>query len=284
MNKKYLAIIYMLISSFCFAVMSVTVKMADGIPVYEKVFFRNFFSVFLAYYIVKKNKAPLFGQVKSWPYLIGRSIFGVLGVITMFYALERIDVATASTIQKLSQFWVLIFTGIFLKEKIKPRQFIYIAIALLGVIIVSKPSTPSVLIPTMVCFSSSIFAGLAYTFVSKLREYEHPSTIVFIFSLFSTVAMIIPTAMNFYMFNMKEFLLLLVMGISAMGGQIFLTNSYHYAKASEVSIYAYSNIIFSAILAGVVWGVIPDFMSIIGIFVIILASFMNFYDVKKSEL
>jgi hypothetical protein len=38
MNKKYLAIIYMLISSFCFAVMSVTVKMADGIPVYEKVF------------------------------------------------------------------------------------------------------------------------------------------------------------------------------------------------------------------------------------------------------
>jgi len=284
MDKKYLAIVYMLISSFCFAVMSVAVKMADGIPVYEKVFFRNFFSVFLAYYIVKKNKAPLFGQAKSFPYLLGRSIFGVLGVIAMFYALERIDIATASTIQKLSQFWVLIFAGIFLKEKIKPKQFIYIIVALSGVVIASKPSTPSVLIPTMVCFSSSIFAGLAYTFVSKLREYEHPSTIVFIFSLFSTVVMIIPTAMNFYVFDGKEFLLLLVMGISAMGGQIFLTNSYHYAKASDVSIYAYTNVLFSAILAGIIWGVIPDFMSIIGIIVIILASFMNFYDVKKPEL
>jgi len=201
----------------------------------------------------------------------------------MFYALEEIDVATASTIQKLSQFWVLIFAGIFLKEKIKPRQFIYIAIALLGVAIVSKPSTPSVLIPTMVCFSSSIFAGLAYTFVSKLRAYEQPSTIVFIFSAFSTVVMLIPTAMNFYMFNLKEFLLLVVMGVSAMGGQIFLTNSYHYAKASEVSIYAYSNIIFGAIFSAMIWGGIPDFISLIGILIIVIASFMNFYDVKISE-
>jgi drug/metabolite transporter (DMT)-like permease len=274
----------MLISAFCFAIMSISVKLAgDEVPIFEKVFFRNFFSIFLAYYIVRKNNVRPLGRLKSLPYLLGRSIFGVGGVVTMFYALERMDVATASTIQKLSQFWVIIFAVFLLKEKIRSSQIVYMLIALLGVIIVSKPSAPEVLLPTLVAFLSSIFAGLAYTFVSKLRTYEEPATVVFFFSFFATLVMIIPTLLNFKWLTLREFIFLLMTGLSAMGGQVFLTSSYHHAKASEVSIYAYANIIFSAVLALFIWGTYPDLWSTIGIVLIVGASYLNFKDVKNVK-
>ncbi len=282
-SQKNKAIIAMLISALSFSVMGIAVKLAVDVPVYEKVFFRNFVTLFFAYRIVKKNNAPVFGTPEGRPYMIARSISGVLGIVTMFYAISKIDVATATTIQKLSQFWVLIFAAIFLKEKIKPKQYIYLILALVGVVIVSKPSAPDILIPTLICFSSSIFAGIAYTFLSKLKEYEHPSTVVFFFSFFSTVVMFVPMILNFKVFTLYEFILLLLMGLGGLGGQVFLTDAYHYADASDVSIYAYANIIFSAGLSLVIWGTLPDIWSIIGIIIIIAASYMNYDYVKKSD-
>ncbi|MBS7526293.1 DMT family transporter [Fusibacter paucivorans] len=283
-KEKVRAIIYMLISAFFFALMSISVKLAgNDVPIFEKVFFRNFFSIFFAYYIVRKNKVRPLGSLKSLPFLIGRSVCGIGGVVTMFYALERMDVATASTIQKLSQFWVLIFAVFLLKEKIRSSQVIYMIIALAGVIIVSKPSAPEVLIPTLVVFLSSIFAGMAYAFVSKLRTYEEPATVVFFFSFFSTVAMLIPTILDFKWLTLREFIFLLMTGLSAMGGQVFLTSAYHHAKASEVSIYAYANIIFSAVLALFIWGTYPDLLSTVGIIIIVGASYLNYKDVKNAS-
>ncbi|MBF4693920.1 DMT family transporter [Fusibacter sp. Q10-2] len=281
-SQKNKAIIAMLISAFSFSIMGIAVKLAVDIPVYEKVFFRNFVTLFFAYRIVRKNNVPIFGTAEGRPYLIGRCISGVLGIITMFYALSKIDVATATTIQKLSQFWVLIFAAIFLKEKIKPKQYLYLVFALVGVIIVSKPSAPDILIPTLICFSSSIFAGIAYTFLSKLKNYEHPSTVVFFFSLFSTVVMFIPMMINFKWFTLYEFILLVLMGVGGLGGQVFITNAYHYAEASEVSIYAYANIVFSAGLSLMIWGTLPDAWSLVGIVIIISASYLNYKYVKNG--
>ena len=283
LDDKQMGILMMLISALSFSFMGVAVKLAADVPIYEKVFFRNFFSIFFAYQLVKKNKASFFGKPSSRLLLTMRSIFGVGGVLTMFYALSMIDVATAVTIQKFSQFWVLILAGFFLKEKIMPKQYLYLILGLLGVIIVSKPSTPEILMPTMICFLSSIFAGIAYTILSKLRTYEHPTTIVFYFSLFSTVVMLVPMVLTFKMFSFYEFILLLITGLSAMGGQIAMTTSYHYAKASDVSIYAYMNIVFSAIISLFVWGALPDVLSILGIGIIVLASYLNFVYVRRQS-
>ncbi|GAU79530.1 DMT family transporter [Fusibacter sp. 3D3] len=276
LSQKNKAVLAMLISAFSFSVMGIAVKLAVDIPVYEKVFFRNFITLFFAYYIVRKNNAPIFGTAQGRPYLIGRSLSGVLGIVAMFYALSKIDVATATTIQKLSQFWVLIFAAIFLKEKISPKQYLYLILALIGVAIVSKPSAPGILIPTLICFSSSLFAGIAYTFLGKLKNYEHPSTVVFFFSFFSSVVMLIPMLLNFKWVTGEEFLYLLLMGLGGLGGQVFLTMAYHYAKASDVSIYLYANIIFSAMLAFVIWGALPDTWSLMGIVIIIVASYLNY--------
>ena len=45
-----------------------------------------------------------------------------------------------------------------------------------------------------------------------------------------------------------------------------------YAKAKEISIFDYSNIIFSALISIILFGVIPDYLSIIGYIIIFIVS------------
>ena len=57
---------------------------------------------------------------------------------------------------------------------------------------------------------------------------------------------------------------LLGAGLCAAIGQIFVTKAYSYAPAKEISVYDYSQVIFSAALGFSFLGEIPDIYSLVG--------------------
>ena len=69
---------------------------------------------------------------------------------------------------------------------------------------------------------------------------------------------------------------LILAGVFASIGQFGVTFAYKYAQAKEISIFDYTNILFSAVISIIVFNVIPDGMSIIGYIVIFAASFYMF--------
>ena len=84
--------------------------------------------------------------------------------------------------------------------------------------------------------------------------------------------------------TLAQLLYLILAGIFASVGQFGVTIAYKYAKAKEISIFDYSNIIFSAIISFVIFGVLPDYMSIIGYVVIFGASlYMYLYNRKLDK-
>ena len=60
-NKKYLGIIYIIISAFCFALMNTFVKLSGDLPSIQKSFFRNFVAMIFAAILLIKS--PL-----AWSY------------------------------------------------------------------------------------------------------------------------------------------------------------------------------------------------------------------------
>ena len=58
-------------------------------------------------------------------------------------------------------------------------------------------------------------------------------------------------------------------GCSAMVGQICITKAYTYAPAKEISVYDYTQVIYSALLGFIFVGQIPDRLSFIGYTIII---------------
>ncbi|WP_461206173.1 DMT family transporter [Clostridium sp. DL1XJH146] len=263
-NNKSKAIVYMVISSFSFAIMGAFVKLTGEIPLYEKVFFRNFISFFIALWFVIKTKENAFGKKENRKYLIARALCGLMGVVLYFNAINDLNLADSSILNRLSPFFVTVFAVIFLKEKLNKIQIPALVIAFIGAIFVIKPKFDLSILPALSGFMSAIFAGAAYTIIRYLKDKENPAVIVFFFSFVSVVVMFPLMIFNFKVPTFSQLVYLILTGVFAALGQLALTNGYRFAPASEVSIYNYTNIIFSAIIGFFIWAEVPDALSLFG--------------------
>ena len=128
-------------------------------------------------------------------------------------------------------------------------------------------------------------AGIAYTFVRILgKRGEAGPFIVCFFSGFSTL-MLLPVFLYVYKpMSLWQTVCMLLAGAAATGGQFTITAAYCYAPAREISVYDYSQIVFSAVFGFLLFGQIPDLFSWIGYAVICgMAVWMFFVDRKKAD-
>lgn len=275
MKNELKGILLILSSAFCFSVMAASVKSIPSIPLGEKIFFRNIFGVLILGYSLYNDKTKT--KFTNKQLLILRSVLGLLGVAGFYYSLSKISLSDAVLLNKLSPFFVIIFSFIFLKEKITKLQIYALVVALFGAALVIKPEFDFLIIPSIIGFFSAVFAGGAYTVIRQLRLSAHPNLIVFSFCLFSTIVSIpIMILDGFVMPEGKELFFLILIGISATSAQILMTNGYKYAAASRLAIYSYVNIIFSLIFAIVFWSEYPDILTILGGALILLGGFINY--------
>lgn len=283
LSDRNKGIVFIILSAFGFAMMSAFIKLSGDLPSIQKTFFRNLVSCIIAFSLILKYKESAFGSKENRKILILRSIFGTLGIILNFYAIDRLVLSDANMLNKLSPFFVIIFSALFLSEKINFKQFIAIIIAFVGTLFIIKPSFNLDMIPAFMGILGAIFAAGAYTCLRVLGGREKHYTIVFYFSLFSLVV-IFPFMMVVYTpMSIKQLFYLLMAGVFASIGQFGITIAYKYAPAKEISIFDYSNILFSAMISFLVFGVLPDTLSFIGYFIIFASSYYMYIYNKKLD-
>jgi len=275
-NKK-LAVIYMLLSALVFAIMAGLVKKSGDLPSMEKAMFRNLVSLFISIAILKTKRMSLWGQKKNRAVLLLRGAVGTIGLICYFYSIDHLILADSSMLNRLSPFFVMLFAIIILKNRINRYQILSLIIALAGSALIIKPGFHiSGTFPAVIGFLSAVFSGLAYTLVSFLGKRENSYTIVFYFSLVSSIVCLPMSLLNPVVPDLTQLLLLLAAGIMAAMGQFLLTGAYRYAPAAEVSIYNYSNIIFASLLGIFFFAEFPDIFSILGYLMIFGAGYLVF--------
>lgn len=278
MTKKQKAIIYIIISAFCFALMNCFVRLSGNLPTIQKSFFRNFIAMLVAGFILFKNGIGLNYNKSDIPILILRSAMGTIGILGNFYAVDHLNLSDASMLNKLSPFFAIIFSMIFLKEKPKLIQYLGVITAFIGSLFIIKPTMEfTEILPALTGTLGGMGAGAAYTAVRALgqRGVKGP-LIVFFFSAFSCIVVLPWVITGFEPMKMWQLGYLLLAGIAATGGQFTITAAYSNAPAKEISIFDYTQIIFSAALGFFLFAQIPDVYSIIGYIVICSASFILF--------
>lgn len=279
MNKKYRGILYIIISAFCFALMNLFVRMSGDIPSVQKSFFRNIVAALCACVILVKSGSGFRCRRENMKYMLLRSVFGLTGILCNFYAVDHLVLSDASMLNKMSPFFAVLFSYLILKEKVTLSQALVVAGAFAGSMFVIKPTFSNMdLIPSIIGLLGGISAGAAYTMVRKLGTVgEKGPFIVFFFSAFSSIAILPWLIFDYHPMSMTQIAILLLAGIAAAGGQFAITAAYTHAPAREISVYDYSQILFSAVLGFVVFGQIPDALSWAGYVIICtMAVVMNF--------
>lgn len=285
-TKKYKGVIYIILSAFFFALMSMFIRLSGDIPSFQKAFFRNFVAMAISVItMIKHHEKPV---IKSGNliYLVMRSICGTVGIICNFYAIDNLNLSDASMLNKMSPFFAIIFSFILLKEKISPVQALIVTGAFIGSIFIVKPSSEILSSPaSLVGLLGGMGAGTAYTFVRILgQKGENKSFIVLFFSAFSCLVFLPFLIFDYHEMSLKQLVFLILAGVSACGGQFSVTSAYCYAPAKEISVYDYSQLIFATVLGFLVFGQIPDSLSIIGYIIIIsMAVAMFIYNNKKTD-
>ena len=286
LSNKTLGVIYILLSAVCFTGMNTFVRLSGDVPTFQKVFFRNFVAMSFALFALLKAGESLKPKKGSMKYLTLRSVVGLAGVFGNFYAIDKIELSDASMLNKMSPFFALIFSAIFIKEKVRLKQAIAIAVAFVGALFIIKPTFGNEnIIASMAGFIGGMCAGGAYTCVRWLGiTGENGKLIVFFFSAFSSIVTAPYLIFNYHHMELWQWAALLMAGLCAAGGQFSITAAYTHAPSREISVYDYSQVVFAAIVGFFAFGDIPDLWSFVGYFIICAMAVWMFIYNNRNEL
>jgi len=288
-NKKSsdykLGILFIIISAFCFALMNLFIRLSGDVPTLQKCFFRNFFALLVAAGSLIRTKTKFRVGKGNVKYLLIRSIAGGIGMICNFYAVDHLAISDASILNKLSPFFAIVFSYFVLKETADGVEWLSVVVAFIGAMFVVKPSFGLEVIPAAAGVIGGLGAGLAYTFVRKLgMRGENSMIIVAFFSGFTSLMFLPYLILNYKPMTAKQWMFLILTGIAAAGGQIFITKAYAKAPAKEISVYDFSIVLFAAFFGFLFLGQIPDIYSIIGYVIIVgIAVFKWRYMLSKQK-
>ena len=285
-SNRQKGMICIILSAFCFAWMNAFVRLAGDLPFIQKSFFRNLVALLFALAMLLREHGSLKPQKGTLPFLLIRAAAGTVGILCNFYAIDHLALSDASILNKMSPFFAILCSWIFLKEKLNWKQGLIVIGAFIGSLFVIKPSFANAdLFPSLIGLLGGLGAGVAYTMVRRLGQIgANKAYIVFFFSAFSCVVTLPYLILSYMPMSWKQLLILILAGLAAAGGQFGVTSAYCYAPAKEISVYDYTQIIFAAGLGFLLFAHIPDWLSILGYCIIIsMAAAMFIYNKNADK-
>lgn len=233
MNTLSPGVRHMLVSTFCFALMNLGVKLIPRIPTHEIVFFRSLGMLVLCGYLLKRSGLSFWGNHKL--YLFLRGFYGTLGVLLYFFTLKHIPLASAVTLQYLSPVFSTIVAIFVLKESPPWFHWLFFFLSFSGVLVI-KGFDPRVGGIYLFCgVLSPVFAALAYNYVRKLKDYDAPLVTVFYFPLV-TLTLLSPYTLTHWVWpSMQELWVLVFIGVTTHIAQLSMTKAYQAERLSVVT-------------------------------------------------
>lgn len=271
MIKK--AILYMIISTFAFTLLNVTVKKLVQYDTAQIVFFRSLGSLIFTTGFIIYYKLPLIGNNNKL--LILRSFVGLMSMSLFFMSLKYLNVGSAVTLRYLSPIFAAILAVFILKEKIRHIKWLFFLISFLGVILLKTSDIQINTIGLSLILGSAFFGGLVYIVINKIGNTEHPITVVNYFMVISTVVGGILSIFNWKPPQAEDWLPLMGLGIYGFFGQLYMTKAFQLTTVNIIAPLKYIEVIFTVIIGVLLFKEIYNIWSLLGIILIISGLILN---------
>lgn len=281
-DPRYKGIFFMLFAALGFSIMGGAAKSLKGsFTAGQLVFFRN--AVGLVFLLPGLFIRPPVQEGGKLLRLAFRGIMGTVSLYTLLYCVLHLPLGTAMSYNLTSALFIAIFSFLLFGEYHGKMVAFAVVLGFAGMLLIYKPVMH---LPWFYHFAgllSGITSAIAYLTVNRLTKYYDPRIIVLSFLaggfLIPLITMIIhyaagvrPDGLFIVDFRLPigvEWLQLLLMGLAALFGQYFVTRAYGSDKAGIVSVFSYTNIIYSVFIGMLLGDVFPDWISWAGIFCII---------------
>ncbi|WP_431265568.1 DMT family transporter [Roseateles chitinivorans] len=269
----------MVLATLLFATMGVCVKLASAYyGAGEIVMYRGLVGTLFLFALSRAKGLSLKTAVPAMHFW--RSLSGVIALSLWFFAISKLPLATAMTLNYMSSVWMALFLigGAVLMgaAKVDPRLIITVLLGFVGVGLVLQPAMEDQQVwHGLAGLASGMLSAMAYLQVTSLGRAGEPEfRIVFYFSMGGVVAGALTTIVShggWHGHTWTGAALLLAVGVLATAAQLLMTRAYGTGKPLVNASLQYLGIVFSALYGVLIFGDLLGLLSWIGILLIVVA-------------
>lgn len=262
------------ISVAIFVCMQALIKAAGEVPPGQIVFFRSFFAILpLVLFMAWEGDLGTAWRTSRPFSHFARGAVGTIAMGFGFFALTRLPLPEAITLNYAQPLLVVVFSAIFLGETVRAYRWTAVAIGMIGVIIVSWPNLTlfesgaiddGEVAGVVAALIAAALSAIAMLLVRGLVTTEKSSTIVLWFSLSATAISFLTIPFGWIALTPQQWIFLVLAGICGGVAQVFMTEAYRYAEASTVAPFEYSSLVLGVLVGYLVFSEMPTPYTLIG--------------------
>lgn len=268
-------ILLKVVSVAVFVAMSSFIKAAGQVPAGQIVFFRSFFAIFPILLVLsfRHELRGAFSTSRPGSHVV-RGLVGVTAMALGFFALTRLPLPEAVTLNYAQPLLVVVFSAIFMGETIRIFRWSAVAIGLVGVIIISWPNltlltsgeglTNDQSLGVMAALGSAAVSAVAMLLVRRLVAVERTATIVLWFSLTASIFALATIPFGWIALSPWQAAFLVAAGVCGGLGQILMTESYRHAQMSTIAPFEYTSMLLAIAVGFFVFGDLPTAHMLVG--------------------
>jgi drug/metabolite transporter (DMT)-like permease len=242
------AFIYKSLSVLFFVLMSVCIKATgDHIPLFQVVFFRNFFALIPLFFVIYFLKLKL-STINKYPLHLGRAVIGITAMSLFFISIRYVPLVEMQTISFSSVFFISILSVFFLGEKIGYRRIIAVIVGFIGVVIILNPGSAIFSNYSFLPLIASFFLSIAVIFLKKILLTNNNILSVWIFTAFCTIISLFFYDDTWIWPQNYDLIFMVASGFLGFIAQICLTKSFQMADASLLAPLDFSSVIWSFLI------------------------------------
>ncbi len=203
-----------------------------------------------------------------------RGLLLVLSTMFFYFALRHMPLAEAAAISFVGPVLTTLLAGWMLAEKATARQWVAVALGFSGVLIIVRPGgglfTPAAVFPLVTALLFSVYQIVT----RKLSGREHPHTMLFYTALVGGAATSFALPWGLQAPTALQFLFITGIGVFGGYGHYLLIRAMSHASPTTLAPFVYSQLVWSTLLAYLVFRDFPDGGSLIGMAVIVAAGLL----------
>ena len=270
---------------------NLTLLVSDQVSVGQFHFSRSLIAMFMVFGLGK-----VFGlsvMPKYWKPILIRTFFMVTSMLLYFGVMPMMPIAEAGAGLFTSPIFVLIFSTIFFKEHIGWRKVFAVIIGSCGVLLVLQPGANGLtfyqLMPMMAGACYALGSIMTYHY---LREESSLAILMSFIVSIGLCGFVITTLLTYFpvapdLVAQAPFLFqgwqsvdgsfwlwMFIIAALASTALSLMTRAYQLAQTSYAAIFEYAYLISVGLCSWLFWGIIPNYLSAIGILLIIFAGVM----------
>ncbi|MPY69851.1 MAG: EamA family transporter [Alphaproteobacteria bacterium] len=248
------------------AMMAVLKHLSKSLPVLEVGFFRMLMG--LPFYLPWLLKVGWPGIRTERPGMhFVRGFFGCTSLLCMTYAVAHLILSDATVLTFTIPLWMIVFSALFMGEKVRLRRSLATLVGFAGVIMVVKPQG-GVEPAAMVAIGGAVLATFAIISMKSLTRTDPPDRIVFYF-LFTGSILLAPTAIWVWQWpTLADWLWLVVLGLFGSSGQFMLTRAYGKGELTLIAPLDFTRVVTAGVMGYFLFAELPDGWGIAGAAVI----------------